>query len=40
MRNGVAAYTEAEFIELAKSWSENIEKLQSLRYQLRGRMQH
>ena len=34
------AETETEFIELAKSWSENINELQSLRHQLRGRMQH
>jgi predicted O-linked N-acetylglucosamine transferase (SPINDLY family) len=34
------AETEAEFVELAKSWSENINELQSLRHQLRGRMQN
>ncbi len=31
--------TEAELIELAKSWTKNIDELQSIRHQLRGRMQ-
>jgi predicted O-linked N-acetylglucosamine transferase (SPINDLY family) len=40
LRDKFLAETDAEFIELAKSWSENIDELQSLRYQLRGRMQN
>jgi predicted O-linked N-acetylglucosamine transferase (SPINDLY family) len=40
LQDQFTANTEAEFINLAKSWSENIEELQSLRYQLRDRMQH
>jgi predicted O-linked N-acetylglucosamine transferase (SPINDLY family) len=40
LQNKFAANTEDEFIELAKSWSKNINELQSLRHQLRGRMQN
>jgi protein O-GlcNAc transferase len=35
-----AADTEAQFINLAKLWSENIDELQLLRHQLRDRMQN
>jgi predicted O-linked N-acetylglucosamine transferase (SPINDLY family) len=39
LQDKFAANTEDEFIELAKSWTTNIDELQSIRHQLRGRMQ-
>ncbi len=35
-----AAHTPEQFIEMAKSWSENVEELQALRHQLRDRMKN
>jgi predicted O-linked N-acetylglucosamine transferase (SPINDLY family) len=40
LQDKFAANTEDEFIELAKSWTTNIDELQSLRHQLRGRLQN
>lgn len=35
-----AAYTQSDFIELAKMWGQNINELQELRYKIREYMQH
>jgi predicted O-linked N-acetylglucosamine transferase (SPINDLY family) len=40
LQDKFVANNEQEFINLAKSWSENIHELQIIRHQLRSRMQH
>ena len=40
LQDKFVANNEQEFINLAKSWSENIHELQVIRHQLRSRMQH
>ncbi len=40
LQDKFVANNEQEFIDLAKSWSENINELQTIRHQLRSRMQH
>jgi predicted O-linked N-acetylglucosamine transferase (SPINDLY family) len=40
LHNEFTAHTPEQFVEMAKSWSQNVDGLQILRHQLRGRMQH
>ncbi|MDD5229038.1 MAG: tetratricopeptide repeat protein [Methylococcales bacterium] len=40
LHNDFTAHTPEQFVEMAKSWSENIEGLQTLRHQLRDRMKN
>lgn len=40
LQNDFVAHTPEQFIEMAKTWANNVEGLQALRHQLRGRMQN